>query len=111
MVLHRRERRKVTGQLRPLTARRRKVLDRIPQVPCPLQARAAYLRRSCQQRGNDRPLPVGAVACVPQPSSVMSPASDFSPAHVISVVFVTLGESQAAEIAQIYFRWGSRSGL
>ena len=34
MILHRGERRKVPGQLRPLTFRRRKILDRVPQISC-----------------------------------------------------------------------------
>jgi hypothetical protein len=32
--------------------------------------------------------------------------SDFGPAHVIVVVIATLGESQAAEIAQLNYRSG-----
>ena len=98
----------VTGQLRPLTPCRRKISDRVPQIPCPVQPRSAYLRRSCQQRSDDRPFLVGAVACVAQPSSVMLATSGFGPAHVISVVFATPGESQLAEIAQLHSRPGSK---
>lgn len=75
--------------LGPLTSRRREVLDRIPQIPCPMQARAAYLCRSCRQRSDNCPLRVGAVACVAQPSSVVLSTSGFGPAYVISVVFAT----------------------
>lgn len=39
----------------------------------------------------------------------MLAASDFGPAHVILVVFATLGESQATEIAQLNFRSGSKT--
>ncbi|MDJ0278963.1 S8 family serine peptidase, partial [Sphingomonas sp. 2R-10] len=42
------------------------------------------------------------------PSSVMLAASGFGPAHMIPVVFATLGESQLAEIAQPNFRLGSK---
>jgi hypothetical protein len=35
--------------------------------------------------------------------------SGFGPAHVILVVFATLGESQATDIAQLNFRSGSKS--
>ncbi|MDJ0279018.1 hypothetical protein QLH51_19740, partial [Sphingomonas sp. 2R-10] len=44
------------------------------------------------------------------PSSVMLAASGFGPAHMIPVVFATLGESQLAEIAQPNFRLGSKNG-
>ncbi|WP_206433271.1 hypothetical protein, partial [Sphingomonas sp. S-NIH.Pt15_0812] len=44
------------------------------------------------------------------PSSVMLAASGFGPAHMIPVVFATLGESQLAEIAQPNFRLGSKDG-
>ena len=49
---------------------------------------------------------IGAVACIAQPASVMLAASDFGLAHVILVVFTTLGGSQATEIAQLNFRSG-----
>src|SRR3546814_14879909 len=103
MVLHGRERGKVPGQLRPLASRRGKVLDRVPQIPCPVQARAAHLRRSSQQRRNDRPFRIGAVACVTQPTSVMLGTSGFGPAHVLSTVLATPGESQLTESAQHTF--------
>jgi hypothetical protein len=55
-----------------------------------MQARPAYFCRSYQKRSDDRLRPVD-VACVPQPSSVMSPANNFSLAHVITMVIVTIG--------------------
>jgi len=73
-----------------------------------MKPRAAHLRPPCQQRGDNHPLLVGAVACVAQPSSVMLPPSGFSPAHVIFVVFATPDGLQAAEIAQLNFRLVSR---
>ena len=81
------------GQLSPLTSRRPKILDRVPHIPRAVQAWTPHLRRSCQQRCDDRPFRIGAVACVAQPSSAMLAKSGFGPAHIIPVVFATLGES------------------
>ena len=44
-------------------------LDRIPQIPYPVTARTAHLRRLLQQRGDESPFRIGAIACVAQPSS------------------------------------------
>ena len=64
-------------------------LDRIPQIPYPVTARTAHLRRSFQQRGDERPFRIGAIACAAQPSSVILATSGFSPADFISVVSQT----------------------
>lgn len=97
MILHRRGRREVPGQRRLPPARRRKVLDRVPKIPCPVQPRAPHLRRSDQQRRNSHPLRIGAVACVAQPSPVMFASSGFGPAHRISGVFASPGESRLTQ--------------
>lgn len=108
MILHRRERREVLGRLRPLTSRRGEVLDRVPQIPCPVKAWAPHLRGRCQQRRDQRSFFIGAITCVTQPASVMLAPSGFGPAHVVPVVFATLGESKTTEIDQPNFRLGSK---
>lgn len=97
----------VTGHLPPPAPRCYNVPDRVSQIPCPVQPQTACLRRPCQQRRDDRPFPIGAVACVPQTSSIMLGPSGFGLAHVITKVFATRGQSRLTEIAQLDFRSGS----
>jgi hypothetical protein len=64
MVLHCRERREFLRQLRPLAARFRHILDRIPQCTWIMLARTSDLAHRLQKRRDNSPFIISAIACI-----------------------------------------------
>ncbi|MNE62070.1 hypothetical protein D3C80_1573300 [compost metagenome] len=64
MVLHCRERREFLRQLRPLAARCRHILDRIPQRTWIMLARTSDLAHRLQKRRHNSPFIISTVACI-----------------------------------------------
>lgn len=96
--LHCREGWKVLWQLRPLAPCRNAVLDRIPQHPRVVLARATDLGNPRQQWSDGSAFVIRAVACgTDRPSVKLATGGSGQP--VILAVFATPDESQAIEIA------------
>ncbi len=83
MIAHSRNRREVFGQLTPLAARCRNILDRLPDSAHVNRARSTNFGAYFYYRGNQFPLLIATIACIAKVISVIVKTSDLCPGHLI----------------------------
>src|SRR5712672_4009718 len=104
IALNRRVRRKILRQRPPLTSAGQNEEDRLHNLAQIHFSRASQMTPRRHPPGNQRPLRIRHIACVPQPTTSILRTSDFSPWHgALPRIFANPKESQPAEITHCFF--------
>ncbi len=104
IALNRRVWRKFLRQCPPLTSAGQNEEDRLHYLPQVHLSWPAQMTSRWHPPGNQRPLRIRHIACVPQPTTSILRTGDFSPWHgALPRIFANPKESQPAEITHCFF--------